>query len=125
MKHIDKNILTILAATTVSSSNLFVYCYFGKLATESYEKMSDCLYETKWWELPIELQKYFLLMNINMQRPLCYHGFDVAVLNLETFTQVRKNVKLILKNRQFSSISNVDTFSLLDYQECGFILHVI
>lgn len=109
MKHIDKNVLTILAATTVSSSNLFIYCFFGKLATESYQKMADCLYESNWWELPVGLQKYFLLMNMNMQRwvvhssiyfeyfawkkylvdrLLFYHGFEVAVLNLETFSQV-------------------------------------
>lgn len=88
MKHIDKNVLTILAATTVSSSNLFIYCYFGKLATESYQNMADCLYESNWWELPVELQKYFLLMNVNMQRLLFYHGFEVAVLNLETFSKV-------------------------------------
>lgn len=88
MEHLDKNVLTILAATTVSSSNLFIYCFFGKLATESYQKMADCLYESKWWELPVELQKYLLLMNMNMQRLLYYHGFEVAVLNLETFTRV-------------------------------------
>lgn len=94
MKHIDKNILTILAATTVSSSNLFIYCYFGKLATESYQKMADCLYDdNNWWLLPIELQKYFLLMNNNMQKLLFYHGFDVAVLNLETFSQVSKIIR--------------------------------
>lgn len=88
MKHMDKNFLTILAATTVSSSNLFIYCYCGKLATESYQKMADLLYESNWWLLPVRLQRYFLLMNANMQRLLFYHGFEVAVLNLETFTQV-------------------------------------
>lgn len=88
MKHIDKNVMTILAAATVSSSNLFVYCYFGKVATESYQQMADCLYECNWWELPVNLQKYTLLMNMNMQRLLYYHGFEVAVLNLETFSKV-------------------------------------
>lgn len=91
VKHIDKNILTLLAATIVSSSNLFVYCYYGKVASESYQRMADCLYsDSIWWEFPVEIQKYMLLMNVNMQRLLYYHGFEVAVLNLETFTTVRK-----------------------------------
>lgn len=75
----------------VSSSNLFIYCYFGKVATESYQHMADCLYsDSNWWELSVELQKYMLLMNANMQRLLYYHGFEVAVLNLETFSSVSK-----------------------------------
>lgn len=82
--------MTLIAATMVSSSNLFIYCYYGKVATESYQKMADCLYtDCIWWERSIEIQKYMLLMNANMQRLLYFHGFEVAVLNLETFTAVR------------------------------------
>lgn len=71
----------------MSASNLFLYCYFGKLATESQN--SWCLYETNWQNLPLDLQKYFILMIANVQKPLHYHGFKIAVLDLETFTNVR------------------------------------
>lgn len=70
-------------------SNLFVYCYFGKLATKSFESIADCLYETNWQDLPIDMQKHFILMIANYQKPIYYHGFGIAVLNLETFVKVR------------------------------------
>lgn len=68
--------------------NLLVYCYFGKLATDSFFRMGESLYEVNWQELPIALQKYVILMIGNMHRPLHYHGFNIAILNLETFGKV-------------------------------------
>lgn len=50
--------------------------------------MADCLWENKWYEWSIESQKYIVTMMINAQRPVYYHGFGVALLNLETFTKV-------------------------------------
>lgn len=67
---------------------IFVMCFFGKMATESFEKMSYCLFEFDWHRLPVHLQKYFILMIGNTQRPLFYHGFGICILNLETFTKV-------------------------------------
>lgn len=68
---------------------LFGYCYFGFLATESFGKMSDCIYnDIDWQKIPIELKKYIILMIANMQRPLYYHGFNVVTLELNTFCRV-------------------------------------
>lgn len=75
-------------AIVVSSSNIFLYCYYGKYSTESYEKMADILFESKWIKYPIYLQKYLILMITNTQRPLYYSGFGIAILNLETFSSV-------------------------------------
>lgn len=80
----------LFVAFLIGHANLLVYCYFGKLATESYEKMTDCLYECDWQKLPIDLQKYIVLMIQNTQLLQFYHGFGVFILNLETFTRVRK-----------------------------------
>ena len=79
-------------ALLVSSSNFFVYCFFGKLATDSFAKMSDRLFEAKWQDLQPNLQKYFIIMIANAQRPQNFHGFNVAILNLETFTKLLKTV---------------------------------
>lgn len=68
---------------------LFFYCYFGELATESYEKMADILYESNWYGLPVALQKRFVVMIIDMQQPIHYHGFGIANLNLSSFLAVR------------------------------------
>lgn len=72
-----------------SLNHLFAYCYFGKVASESYHKMDQCLFEVNWQDLSIELQKYFIIMMANAQQPLQYSGFGVSVLNLEQFTRVR------------------------------------
>lgn len=68
--------------------NIFLYCFFGKLATESHEEVCDCLYESNWPDLPVELQKSLILMIFNSQREIYYDGFGLAVLDLETFAKV-------------------------------------
>lgn len=69
---------------------LFLYCYFGKLTTDNYKDMAYSLYECNWQDLPVNLQKYFILMIGNASIPVEYNGFGIAVLNLETYTRVRK-----------------------------------
>lgn len=69
-------------------SVLLFYCYYGKLASESYEMMLDCVFDMDWHQLPNELQKYFILMITNMQKPVYYHGFEVAKMDLGTFVNV-------------------------------------
>lgn len=69
--------------------NLFLYCFLGKLATESFIQMSDFVHQCNWLDLPIDLKKYFIRMMENTQRPL-YHEYGIAVLNLETFLKVSK-----------------------------------
>lgn len=92
-KHRDVYLVTILLTIVSGMYILYVYCYFGIKSTESHEEMSECFYECNWLELPFELQKYFVVMIANAQRPMYYHGFDVAILNLETFSKARKRIK--------------------------------
>lgn len=88
MKHLDYYIFVASIAIFISMANLFLFCYFGTMATESYERMAYCLYESSWIECPVHLQKYFIMMIRDMQQSLHYHGFGIVVLNLETFTTV-------------------------------------
>lgn len=78
----------VLASALASGSILFLYCYYGKLATDCYGDMSDCYYKCNWYNLPVKLQTYFIMMIMNAQRPLDYDGFSVAFLNLQTYTNV-------------------------------------
>ncbi|XP_031621072.1 putative odorant receptor 83c [Contarinia nasturtii] len=92
LKHIDFRILFLLLAFSISLLTLFLYCFFGKLANESYDKMCGCLYRSNWYELPVELQKCFILMIGNAKRPMFYRGFSVARLDLETFSKIIKSI---------------------------------
>lgn len=62
------------------------------MATESCIEMADLLFESNWQCLPIQMQKYFILMINNVQKPLYYNGYGIIILNLETFTKVRLSV---------------------------------
>lgn len=87
-QHFDYFLASILSTTSIGVSCLFFYCYFGELATASYENMSDCAFDMRWYEQPYQLQKCAILMIQNMQKPLHYHGFEMAYLNLSTFIAV-------------------------------------
>lgn len=67
------------------------------MATTSYEDMANTLYECNWVDLPLELRRNIVLMITNAQRPLFYHGFHIAVLDLKTLTTVKINSLCILK----------------------------
>lgn len=53
--------------------------------------MADKVFEMNWQELPNGLQKYFILMIANMQKPIYYFAGGIVVLDLYTFTNVRCN----------------------------------
>lgn len=77
-----------MLAAMVGMTSLFIYCYFGKTTTENFLKISNCLYESDWLSLPNGLQKYFILMIGNANRPNHFYGFEIVILNLETFAIV-------------------------------------
>lgn len=87
--------IILIIGISILLANLFLYCFFGKMASESFDQMTECLYESNWQTFPIEFQKYVLLMIGNAQRPLFYEGFGLVALNLRTFTKVGKFVKAI------------------------------
>lgn len=82
----------MLEASGAMLLNLYLFCFFGVKATESYEKMAICVYEFNWPDLSIDLQKNLILVIKNMQKPIFYDGFGIARLNLETFSNVSFNL---------------------------------
>lgn len=93
----------VLFALSFGMIVLFFYCYFGKMATDSFGNIADCIYyEMKWQKLPLALQKCISLMLRNMQKPIHYHGFDVITLDLRTFTHVSSECHFEKKNGAYS-----------------------
>lgn len=58
------------------------------MASECYEKIAFALYDCKWYTLPVDLQKYFVITIINAQKPLNYCGYGIMILDLKTFHNV-------------------------------------
>lgn len=77
-----------MIAAIVGGSNLFLYCYFGHLATDSYLDLSDDLFKLKWHQFPLHLQKYFIMMIENSQQILYYSGSGIFTLDLNTYCKV-------------------------------------
>lgn len=130
LQHIDFDILILMCGVIYSVLNLFLFCFYGKLATESHENMADSLYEANWMKLPIKLQKHCILMIQNIQMPLYYHGFGLAVLDLETFTAVGKFVSsftlfypLLQLVRTLTHRLNIQNVLFSVHQICFLILH--
>lgn len=113
-------LLMITIAVLVSISNLFVYSYFGQGANETHMEISDCFFQTEWFYLPNYLQKYFVIIIANAQRPLYYHGFGVANINLNTFIQVLEiELKFLFSNTNHSKIIS----NYADAEKCNELLY--
>lgn len=82
----------MLFASAFGVLKLYIYCYYGKCATDNYAAFAHCLYEMNWMILPIDLQKSLILLIAHAQKPISYHGYNIVDLNLNTFTRVRSDV---------------------------------
>lgn len=75
-------------STLTTIAMVHLQCLLGKMVTEQFAQMPNHLFHLKWYTLPNELQKYFILMLANTQQPVFFDGFGMFVLNLETFSTV-------------------------------------
>lgn len=88
LRNADSEALLFGQGTLVNISLVFVQCLLGKMATERFAQMPNHLFHSKWYRLPVKTQKYFILMLANTQQPVFFDGFEMFVLNLETFSSV-------------------------------------
>lgn len=58
------------------------------MATNNLIKFGDEIFDSDWYELPIEIQKSFILVIANAEKPLYYDGLHMVCLNLPTFAKV-------------------------------------
>lgn len=96
MQHPDFELAMLVIAAFVGIGNLFVFCYFGKLTTESSLKMTDCVYDLNWRHFDNNLKKCLIPILQMGKRPLTYEGYGIFTLNLETFTQVISHMRNLI-----------------------------
>lgn len=108
LEHIQINIIYLFVLATIGISNLFIYCFFGELASESFGRMADSLYfDSNWQKFSTKLQRSVIIITTNTQRPLYYHGFGMAVLKLETATNVRDFMIFFKDSSKLFTISSM------------------
>lgn len=88
LANLNVSFLEMIIAIALSELNLFVYCYYGYLATDCYLKMVDLLFKSKWYDQHLEQQKIYGFMMQSAQRSYHYHGFGIMKLNLDTYVKV-------------------------------------
>lgn len=84
----DGTVWISIVGTSISIFTLFLYCYFGEMATGNFEEMADQLYETNWPDFPVKFKKSIIVMIGNMQRNYYYHGFGLVNMDLAFFITV-------------------------------------
>lgn len=80
-----------MMATINSLSSVYVYCYAGTFTTTNFELLEQYPYETYWYLMPNDIQRYIVLIIKNAQQPFVYDGFRLVSLNLITFAKVGPN----------------------------------
>lgn len=113
--HLDLSITLMIFCILISGCNLFLYCYYGKHATDSYAAFSDCLFECNWMMLPVDLQKCFLPMIRSAQKPLSFHGYNMVNLNLNLFGQVTNQKMYYYFAEKTFLILKFDTFFFCEF----------
>lgn len=79
----------MVLAMATGFENMVLYNSFGQMTSNSFADIGDDFYAGPWLKLPIHLQKSFILMIQNAQKPRRYDGFGVAHLDLSTLGEVR------------------------------------
>lgn len=64
------------------------YGFSGSLCTEAFDSYSRKVYEADWYLLPVNLQKYTILMIGNANQPLYFHGMNLFLAELPTCAKV-------------------------------------
>lgn len=83
------NILIIIFDLIFNTLTLFLYSYFGAVTTFEFLLYGVHLYESDWYKMPIEQQKYMILIIRNAQEDLCFTGSKLFVMDLATFSRVK------------------------------------
>lgn len=91
LKNPNLYVITVLNCLIISTANLYLYCLAGSVATNNLLSFADALFESNWFQMPNYVQKYFIIMIAESQRPIYLSGLGLIRLNLEAFTKVDFN----------------------------------
>lgn len=100
-------IITVLNIIAISTANLYLYCFGGSVVTENCGLFADILFESNWYKMPNRLQKYYILMIADTQRPIHLEGHGLVRLSMEAFGRVNMEISIklltpFIQNQSFS-----------------------
>lgn len=67
---------------------IILHCYYADSTTDRMEEISYKIYDSKWFELPVHLQKLSTLVIIRSQGLFRFNGLKIVYCTLETLGKV-------------------------------------
>lgn len=68
----------------------FLFCYFANLATDCVAAIGYVAYSLNWFEHPVEMQKYLLLIVARSHERVHFTGLHLIECSIEVFGKVRQ-----------------------------------
>lgn len=65
-----------------------IFCYFADWTTERISKMGDTVYGFNWFDQPVKMQKFMILMIARSQERIYFSGLGLVTCSLEAFGKV-------------------------------------
>lgn len=76
------------AVVVLFNNRLIMYCYYGNFATEFMKTIDDMAYDSNWFNFPVEMQKYFIMIISRSHKQAYFNGFGFVPCSLEMLGQV-------------------------------------
>lgn len=127
----DMTIFTInVVAITCSLIWPSFFCYFSNLTTDNVLRLGNTVYDLSWFDHPIAMQKYIILMIARSHERIDFSGLGLIPCSLEAFGKVwffcfhyhRFQWKLVKKSLFTFCLSNYLNFSITAFEISMFIL---
>lgn len=83
--------VTAFNCCVIGAANLYLCCFAGAVLTDNTKMFADVLFDTRWWELPNQFQKYYIIMIALTQKPNYLEGYGIIRLTLEAFSKVTQH----------------------------------
>lgn len=77
-------IISVICALIWCSS----FCYFGDMASNRLSSIGLAVYAANWYDYPVQLQRFIVLMISRSGKPAYFNAFDVINCSLEVFGKV-------------------------------------
>lgn len=68
---------------------IFCICEIGESVTQQFDVFDKTLKRSKFYLMPIELQRMLVIVLSNSQQPILLHGYGGIQCTRESFKQVR------------------------------------
>lgn len=114
-----EQLVFFIGPTVVILCQLFLYCYYGQRVTDQVgtfnrlncylntltifqsNQLAESVYQLKWYNYPIQLQRYLQLIMLRSQNSSYFSGFGFVYCSLESFADViDEHFLAIIDNQQ-------------------------